>query len=92
VHVRLLGFQMFTDLYIHFLLLFVCSMTVAVHLEHRYNEGEVDGLPWYRCPVTGVGRKGYSHMCDRIVACSKEERWGRKRRFVMEKATLPSRS
>lgn len=49
-------------------------MAVAIHLEHRYSGGEVDGLPQDWCPVTGRVGKGHSNMCDRLVAFSKEER------------------
>lgn len=49
-------------------------MAVAVHLEHMYNEGEVDGLSQDWCPVTGGVGKGHSNMRDRLEAFSKKER------------------
>lgn len=70
---------------------FVCSLAVEMYLEHGYKAGESDGLLQEGCAAHGARGWGnlwekHSNECSRLAACSKEEKLGRKRRFIMEKA------
>lgn len=66
-------------------------MAAEMYLEHGYKAGEPDGLLKEGCVASeaqGWGNLWQKHNneCLRLAACSKEEKLGRKGRFIMEKA------